>query len=459
MFTYLFDFFMEADAFFWGYIGFSLIMLLGCYLTIKTRVFQIRAFRHVIYTFLQEAFQRSASERGLHPLKAFFASVGGMLGVGNVVGIVTAIQLGGPGALLWVWVAGFAGTLIKYAEIYLGLKHRVKNERQSYDGGPMFFLKKAFKAPWISGLVCVLLCIYGAEIYQFNVVVDTLAYSWGINRLIIAFALLALIVHASLGGVSRVAQVCSWIMPLFMVIYISLCLWVIGHHVADLPAILLTVVKSAFTGHAAIGGFAGSSLMLAIQNGIAGASYAADIGIGYDSTIQSESHTVYPERQARMAFLGVCLDNFICTLSILVVLVTGLWQTPIGGENAPLVQLALARYFPLVNMLMPLFIFILGYTTLIAYLIVGMKCARYLHPTRGASFYMGYAIAILTFFAFFDQTHALLVMRLAGALLLIVNLTGIYRLRHEIVFTVEDKIEEKAIITGPASLLVAEGER
>ena len=434
MFHAFFQFIMHVDAFFWGYIGFSLIVFLGCYFTFKTRFFQIRAFPHVLRTFVQEMFHRPAGGRGLHPLKTFFASVGGMLGVGNVVGIVTAIQLGGPGALFWVWVAGFSGTLIKYAEIYLGLKHRVMNDRHSYDGGPMFFLKKAFGVRWVSVVVCVLLCIYGAEIYQFNVVVDTLAYSWGVNRILIAGVLLGLILYAGLGGVPRVAALCSWVMPLFMLVYICMCTWLIVHYVADLPEVLAMVMRSAFSGHAAMGGFAGSTMMLAIQNGMAGASYAADIGIGYDSTIQSESHTVYPERQARMAFLGVILDNFICTLSILVVLVTGLWQTPLGSEGPPLVQAALAMHFSFMNEAMPLFIFILGYTTLIAYFIVGIKCARYLHPRRGSGIYFGYTIAVLTFFAFFDQTHALLVMRLAGALLLVINLVGIYRLRQEVIF-------------------------
>jgi len=141
-----------------------------------------------------------------------------------------------------------------------------------------------------------------------------------------------------------------------------------------------------------------------------------------------------------MAFFGVCLDNFICTLSILVVLVSGLWQTPVGSESSPLVQIALSEHFPLMNWIMPGFIFVLGYTTLIAYLIVGMKCAKYLHPTKGSSIYLGYAICALSFFSFFDQTVPLLAMRLAGALLLIINLLGIYRLRHDVKFVSDEAV-------------------
>jgi AGCS family alanine or glycine:cation symporter len=170
---------------------------------------------------------------------------------------------------------------------------------------------------------------------------------------------------------------------------------------------------------------------------MAAACYSADIGIGYDSTIQSESHTVFPQRQARIAFFGVFLDNFICTLSILLVLVTGLWQTAAGSESAPFVQIALAQHFPYMDIVMPAFIFLLGYSTLIAYLIVGIKCARYIHSSKGAAVYIAYSIAAMSFFSFFDQSHALLVMRIAGALLLLFNLTGIFLLRHELQFSVD----------------------
>src|SRR6187200_1836522 len=117
-----FDYLTRLDSFFWGYIAFVLIILLGCSLTIQARFFQIRAFPSILKTFFHFLTRSSSDVRGVHPLKAFFASVGGMIGIGNVVGIVTAVQIGGPGALVWVWVAAFLGTIIKYSEIFLGLK-------------------------------------------------------------------------------------------------------------------------------------------------------------------------------------------------------------------------------------------------------------------------------------------------------------------------------------------------
>lgn len=437
MFSSLYQLLIQADSVFWSYVAFLIIVFLGCYLTLSTRFFQVRAFPSILKTFSKCLFTRSEEKRGVHPLKAFFASVGGMIGIGNVVGIVTAVQIGGPGALVWVWVAMLFGTVIKYSEIYLGIKHRVANNRQGFDGGPIYFLQHAFKNRWIPSLVALLLCIYGVEIYQFTVITDSVTSNWSINRYMVIPLLLGSILYAGIGGVSRIGKICGIVMPIFLLLYLSMGLWVIIQESGQIPQILSSVFTSAFTGHAAIGGFAGSTVFLAIQHGISRAAYSADIGIGYDSIIQSESSTVYPERQARLAILGICIDNVICTMSILIVLVTGVWKldTPIPGSH--LVQTALGNYFPYMHIFMPCFFFILGYTTVIAYFCVGIKCARFLHPKYGVPAYLAYGSIAWVFFTFFDQSVALLVMSLAGAMLLIINLLGIYRLRHHIEFSKE----------------------
>lgn len=428
------------DTFFWTYVAFLLIALLGSWLTIQTRFFQIRAFPSIVQTFFYFLLNKTKDERGVHPLKAFFASVGGMIGVGNVVGIVTAVQFGGPGALFWVWVAGLIGSIIKYSEVFLGLKHRVKNDQGGYDGGPMYFLKAAFKSPIIPIFISFMLCVYGVEIYQFAVITDSISTNFSINRYFVMFGLLALVIYSSIGGVSRIGKICSWIMPGFILSFILMSLWVVFLEREALPVVLKSVFISAFTGHAAIGGFVGSSVVLAIQHGIARAAYSADIGIGYDSIIQSESNTVHPERQARLAVLGVCIDTVVCSMSILLVLLSGVWKAIDPIEGSQLVQTALSHYFPFMNIFMPLFLFIAGYTTIIAYFCVGIKCARFLSPKYGFRIYITYGIVALTSFSFLDQTQALTVMSIAGAILLITNLIGIFRLRRQIAFVEEDKV-------------------
>lgn len=455
VFEQVFNTLSFLDEIFWGYIAFAFILVLGLFLTVKNRFAQIRDLPKISKTFFQFVNRSEDGVRGVHPLKAFFASVGGMIGVGNICGVVTAVQLGGPGALLWLWVAGMVGSVIKYSEIYLGLKYRVHNKRGGYDGGPMYFLRAAFKNRYLPIAVALLLCIYGVDVYQFSVVTDSLSQNLNIHRTLVVMGLLALVLASSLGGVNRLGRLCSYLMPFFLVTYFSMGLWILFCERELLPSIFLLVFKSAFTGHAAIGGFVGSSMIMAIQHGIARASYSADLGIGYDSVIQSESSTPHPERQARLSILGVLIDNIICTLSILIVLVTGLWMATPQIEGSQAVQEALSRYFPAMDIFMPLFLSIVGFTTIIAYLTVGIKCARFLHERLGPKIYVVYGVLALLTASFFEQKHALLVMSLSGALLLIFNLLGIFRLRHEISFhlptsstTSEERPHQKPVATG-----------
>ncbi len=430
--THMFEFIRTVDSFFWSYIAFILIIILGFCLTIQAKFFQIRSFPSIVKTFFYFLGRAPTGERGVDPLTAFFASVGGMIGIGNVVGVVTAVQIGGPGALFWVWCAALIGAIVKYSEIFLGLKHRVKNDRGSYDGGPMYFLQYAFTQRYIPFFVAFLLCIYGVEIYQFSVVTHSLSTNFHINSYLVIATVLSLVLYASIGGVRRIGAICKRVMPFFMVLYVSMCLWIIFQERAFISGVLQDVLISAFKGHAPIGGFVGSTALLAIQHGTARASYSADIGIGYDSIIHSESNTVYPERQAKLAILGVFIDNFICTMSILVVLLTGVWKLSIPASQ--LVQTALSSYFPHMHIFMPLFIFIVGYSTMIAYFCVGIKCARFLYPKYGACIYMIYGAMALLLFSFFDQSDALVVMSIVQALLLITNLLGIFILRKRINF-------------------------
>ncbi|MCH9610038.1 MAG: hypothetical protein S4CHLAM81_08500 [Chlamydiales bacterium] len=431
----IFQLLTSLDEFFWGYIAFILIAAIGLYFSCRFRFFQITQLPQIFKNFLHFLTKKESSERGVHPLKAFFASTGGMIGIGNVVGVTTAIQIGGPGALLWLWLAGMIGSVVKYCEIYLGIKHRVENNRQSYDGGPMYFLKRAFKSPLIPLVVCGLLCIYGVEIYQFSVITQSVSTNWHVPTLACLILLLGAVLWAAKGGIKRVGQICSLVVPFFILLYIGMGLYVIVSQLPHLPAVLADVVRSAFSGHAAIGGFAGATFILAIQQGIARAAYSADIGIGYDSIIQSESNNPDPIKQGRLAILGVFIDNLICTMSVLIVLLSGVWTT-LGSsvEGSTLMQAALSKYFPGMHIFLPLFYIITGYTTIISYLCIGMKCARYLAPKFGERIYLLYGAVAFIFFSFMPQGKALLIMSICGAALLILNLLGIFRLRDEILY-------------------------
>ncbi len=154
----MFEYLDGIDNFLWGYVGFPAIVLAGLYLSFRSRFVQIRSFPHIVAHFLRVLFRKdqegqTSNSRGLSPLSLFFAGLGGCVGIGNVVAITTAVQIGGPGAIFWMWVTAVIGSLIKYSEVFLGIRFRVPTNDNSFSGGPMYFLSRAFSPFWGGALL------------------------------------------------------------------------------------------------------------------------------------------------------------------------------------------------------------------------------------------------------------------------------------------------------------------
>jgi alanine or glycine:cation symporter, AGCS family len=421
------------------YLAIPLILLVGSFLTFKSRFIQIASFHRVLKNFGKYFLKSEGEGKGIHPLKVFFASIGGCIGVGNIIGICEALKYGGPGALFWVWVTGLIGMILKYSEVYLGMKYRVENSEGGYDGGPMYYLGKAFKSPflkkWMPRLVCVFLCIYAVEIYLFSVISTTISENWHLDRALVVAVLFVIVMLTVKGGMKRVGNICGAVIPVFILIFSFMAFWIIYKNIGLLPEILSTVVTSAFTGHAAVGGFAGAAIGQTISFGIKRSCYSGDVGVGYASVIHSESEEKDPRKQASLAIFGIFLDTFVvCTLSFVIVLFTQMWKEPI--EATFFVQKSLEQYFYGVQYYWPFFIFLLGYSTIIAFFAMGMKSAYFLFGEKGRKIYYYVAGAMFLFFAYFDSSKALLVMEVSGGCLLFINLLGFCLLRNEIEFKV-----------------------
>ncbi|AGJ64772.1 amino acid carrier protein [Chlamydia trachomatis] len=431
------SFLTAFDDFIWSYIAFVLILLLGVLFTCKSKFAQftqLPAFFKLFYHFSKEASSKKENQKkGVHPLKVFFASAGGNIGIGNVVGIVTAASVGGPGALFWVWIAGILGSIVKYSEVYLGIKFRQSDANNVYHGGPMFFLDKAYRTRIVSVIVAVLLCIYGVEIYQFSIIANTLASCWDVPKLMAIASLLFLVMYAVQGGLQRIGKICSLVLPFFMLVYCGMAFYILIQEIHTLPALFSSIFRSAFTGHGAIGGFAGCTVASTIRQGLSRAAYSGDIGIGFDSIIQSETSATNPQTQAQLSIVGVIVDNLVCTLSLLIVLASGVWHRA-GLEGSEIVEQALSSYFPYIRVFLPAFLFATGYTTIISYFLVGKKCANFICGNKGSKFYTVYGIIALPAFCFLPQDTALLVMSVSGALLLCLNLLGVFLMRKELIF-------------------------
>lgn len=432
MIDMIFSYIAAADDSLWSYIGFPLIVVIGLIISLRSRFFQIRRFFDTVRNFYALLSTKSSSKQGVHPMQAFFACVGGCMGIGNIVGVCAAVQIGGPGAMFWVWVTATFGMILKYGEIYLGMRFRVPNPAGGHLGGPMYYLSRAFKQAWVPSLVCLLLAVYGIEIFQFSVMTNSVSQNFGFNHLAVTVVFLLLVLITGRGGVGLVGTICSWIIPIFFVLYFCMGLWVCLLNYDAIPQVLADVFIYAFTPHAVVSGTAGG-LLITISQGIRRGCYSSDVGIGYASVIHSESSTQQPERQASLAIIDVFLDAFlVCTMSMMIILVTGHWERDISATQV--VQTALADYFPHMDIFMPSFLVLLGYSTVIAYFCFGLTCAEFLGGTKGRKFYYVYGALSLFAFSFVNDYQALIVMSVTQLALIILNLWGMYRLRHEISF-------------------------
>lgn len=418
----------------WSYVGISLIVVAGIYLSFASRFAQIfglwRCFVNFYGCFKNDLPHTS---RGASPIFIFFASLGGCLGIGNVVSIAVAVQLGGPGALVWVWLAAFLGMIIKYAEVYLGIRFRIENDSGSYDGGPMYFLRYAFpKLPFLANAMALLMCVYGTEIYMFSVITESFVLNFSLPEWPVVLVLLALVLLTVIGGVKRVGAVSAWLVPIFMIVFLFMVSIILVENYVLIPQMLLSVFTSAFTEQAAMGGFVGSTMLMTAARGVQSACYSGDVGIGYASIIHAETNVNQPEKQASLAIVGIFLDTIVvCTAVMLLVLISGVWQDG-SLQGSLLVQAALEKYFPYMNIFMPLFIFCLGFSTITAYLVAGIKTAKFLSPTKGKAVFMVLASISFIFFSFYESSFAMAIMYSSGGLLMAINIPGILALRRYI---------------------------
>ncbi len=423
-----------CETFFWEYGGVPTLMLVGIYFTFTSKGFQFIKFPEVLKTFYHTACDTSTDKRGVRPLYVFFTSIGGCVGIGNVVAVCTAVQIGGPGAIFWMWIAGFFGMLVKYAEIYLGMIYRISDKKNGYIGGPIIYLQQLPGGKWLANIVAFLLCIYGLEIYIFRTITHSVIEGWNVYPPLVIFSLIALVVLVGEGGVKLVGKISSIILPFFLILFIGMSFFIFAMNIHLIPGMLKTIFVSAFTPHAMVGAFAGCSAVMAMSHGVRRACYTGDLGVGYASIIHSQTSETNPHREALMGIMAIFLDTFvICSISLFLILLTDTWHS--GVHETLMVAAALGKYFPFVNVFWPLFIFLLGYTSLTSFYVVGKNSASFLFGSIGDKIYPFLASILFVIFSYVGtMAQAMTIMSITGALLLMFNLYGMIRLSDKIKF-------------------------
>lgn len=335
------------DDWLWGNWLLFVLLGVGILYTAISGCVQIRYFGYILKKTLWEPIRdskkNSEDNDKVSSFQALCMAVASCVGSGNIVGVSTAVLVGGLGAIFWMWVAAFLGMATKYGEIILGMLYREKDESGNYVGGPMYYIRKGLKAPWLAALCAwfMILQIIGGNFIQSNTVSGVLKENFGIPQAVSGILLVIIIFIVALGGLKRLAHVTQKLVPVMACIYVVGGIAIILANITSVPGVLRDIFLGAFGLRAASGGIAGS-MIAAMQNGVARGLYSNEAGEGSAPVIHSAANVNHPVEQGIVGITEVFLDTFIiCTITGLILGVTGILDS--GAAGNVLVIYAYAR--------------------------------------------------------------------------------------------------------------------
>lgn len=315
----------------WGWPMIGLLMGTGLVLSVLTGGIQFRRLGFALREVLGKVSRAGGGRGDVRPFQAVATALASTVGVGNIAGVATAIHLGGPGAVFWLWVSGLLGMATKYAEIVVALHYREPDASGAMRGGAMYVLKKGLGCPWLGGLFALLtaLAAFGiGNMVQANSVADALRASFQVPPWLTGLVLMGLTGVVILGGIKSIARVTQWLVPLMALLYLGGAALVLLLFAPKLPQTLRLIVEGAFSGTAAVGGFAGSSVLMAMRYGIARGLFSNEAGLGSAPMAHCAADTDHPVRQGMYGVFEVFVDTLlICTATALVILVTDSWSS------------------------------------------------------------------------------------------------------------------------------------
>lgn len=369
----------------WGPVMLVLILGTGLFLTIGLRLMPWRRMGYGLYMLRKG--REGQGEGDISPFNALMTSLSATIGTGNIAGVGTAIAIGGPGAVFWMWCTALVGMATKYAEAVLAVKYRETDEAGNYIGGPMYYIKNGLgtKWRWLATAFAVFGAIAGfgiGNMVQANSVADAVNTNMGIPKLITGIAMGVIVFIVLIGGIRRIAQVAGALVPFMAIAYVLGGLVVIAANIMDVPAALGLIVVHAFTPTAATGGFAGAAVMVAIQMGVARGIFSNEAGLGSAPIAHAAAQTDNPVRQGSIAMLGTFIDTIVvCTITALVIVLTGAWT---GGESgASLSSAAFGQGLPGVGEWVVTFgLIIFAFTTIMGWSVYGERCVGYLFGVK-----------------------------------------------------------------------------
>jgi len=431
----------------WGPWLLILLLGTGVWLSIRLNGIQIR---NIIYAFRLTFAKEREGEGDISHFGSLMTALAATVGMGNIAGVSTAVALGGPGAIFWMWVTGLVGMATKYSEGYLAVKYRHINDYGEISGGPMYYIEYGLGQKWLG--VCF--AIFGAlaafgigNMIQSNTTAHALSETLGTSKLLIGTILAILTGMVIIGGIKRIADVASYFVPLMVTIYFIGAIIVIFNNLPHLGSGIALIFEHAFNGTSATGGFIGATLTQTIRFGVARGLFSNESGMGSAPIAAAAAKTNHPGKQALVSMTGTFLDTLvICSLTALALSSSGVWVS--GETGVALTIKAFSSGLPgnWGNIIVSLSAITFGFSSILAWEYYGEKCFEYLFKEKWVYLYRYLWVIIVFMGALFELEAVWNFSDAMNALMAVPNLIGLLLLSG--ILSRETRIFEKGINEG-----------
>ncbi|MET0072036.1 MAG: sodium:alanine symporter family protein [Candidatus Thiodiazotropha sp.] len=371
----------------WGPLMLVLILGTGLFLMVGLKLMPLARLGYGFRMLWRG--REGLGEGEISPFNALMTSLSATIGTGNIAGVATAIAIGGPGAIFWMWCTALVGMATKYAEAVLAVRYREVDENGNHVGGPMYYIKNGLDAKW--AWLGTLFAIFGAlagfgigNTVQANSVANALSTNEGLQIApwVTGLVMAVLAALVLIGGIRRIAEVAGKLVPFMAVAYLVSGFVVLVLYAGAIPSALALIVSEAFTPTAATGGFAGAAVWLTIQFGVARGIFSNEAGLGSAPIAHAAAATDNPVRQGSVAMLGTFIDTIIvCSITGLAIVVTGAWTS--GETSSALSSLAFETALPGIgSYVVSLGLAVFAFTTILGWSVYGERCVEYLFGIR-----------------------------------------------------------------------------
>lgn len=380
----------------WGPPLLILLTGIGIYLTFALKGLQFRYLGYALrLVFGRKKRHENEGEGDISHFESLMTALAATIGIGNIAGVATAIAVGGLGALFWMWVTALLGMATKYAEAILAVKYRIVDERGEMCGGPMYFIEKGLGWKWLAvsfAFFGAVAALGGGNMLQANSVADVMSTMFHVNPWYSGIIVAILTGLTLLGGIKSIGKVAGYLVPFMAIFYILGAGIILVICYDRVPGALISIIKQAFTGQAAFGGFVGSTMLLAMQVGVSRGLMTSEAGLGTASIAAAAARTDLPGRQALVSMTGSFLATIImCSVTGLVLGVTGVFgMTDVDGKLLNGASMTVAAFESIISgggYVVTIGLILFAFTTLLGWAYYGEKCVEYLLGAKSVPVY------------------------------------------------------------------------